>query len=94
MPFGQSRAIAIRPAFLFRQRLRAFVERTWIDQQQMGADFQTLRYPFDIVDRDIALPALDAAEIGSIHFDVISKVLLAEAKGFPVSADIRSNDST
>jgi hypothetical protein len=79
---------------LFRKVLRPFIGGARIDQQQIGADLQTRRYPFNIVDGDITLSALDAAEIGSIHFDVISKVLLAEAKGFPVSADIRSNDST
>lgn len=60
----------------------------------MRADFQPGSDPLDIVDRDVALPALYAAEIGAIHFDVIGEVLLADAKGFPVSADIGGNDST
>lgn len=58
----------------------------------MRADLQARRNALDIVDRDIALTALYTAEIGAIHFDVIGEVLLADAKGFPVSPDIRCDD--
>ena len=60
----------------------------------MRADLQPGCYALYIVDRDVALSALDTAKIGSIHFDVIGEVLLTDAKGFSVSADIRCNDST
>lgn len=59
----------------------------------MGADLQSLRNALDIVDRDIALSALNPAEISAIHLDIISEILLADAKRLPVSADIGGDDS-
>jgi len=60
----------------------------------MRADLQSRGDALDIVDRNIALAALNPAEIGAIHLDIIGEDLLADTKGFPVSADIRCNGST
>lgn len=59
----------------------------------MRAYFQADSDSLDIVDRHVALSALDAAKIGSIHFNVISKVLLADAEGFPIPTNVGSDDS-
>jgi hypothetical protein len=65
-----------------------------LHQQKVRADLQPGGDSLDIVDRNIALAALNPAEIGAIHLDIIGEDLLADTKGFPVSADIRCNGST
>lgn len=63
-------------------------------QQEMRADLQPGGNSLNIVDGHIALAALDPTEIGPIHLDIIGENLLADAKRFTVSADIRCNGST
>ena len=65
----------------------------WLLEQQKGADAKTLRNPFDVVDRHVALAALDAAEIGSVHFDLEREILLAQAARAPVAADVRCQNA-
>lgn len=60
----------------------------------MRADLQSDSNSLDIIDGNIALTALDAAEIGSVHLDIVGEDLLADTKSFPVSAYIRCNGST
>lgn len=55
-------------------------------------DTQPLRNALDIINRDIAFAALNSAEIGSVHFYVIGKILLTDTQRLPVAADIRSYD--
>lgn len=65
---------------------------TGLQQKQMRAHPQTLRYPFDVVYRDVALAPLDPAEIRPVHLDIVSKLLLANAQLFAETAYVRSND--
>lgn len=64
-----------------------------LQQQEVRADFQACRDSFDIIDGNIAFPALDTAKIGPVHFDIEGKDLLTDAKGFSVSADVCCDDS-
>lgn len=58
----------------------------------MRADFKPFRDPLDIVDRHIALAAFDATKIGSIHFDLESKILLTHTFGQTTTTDVRRQD--
>ncbi len=88
MPVTMPCPARFRLAFGFRsQTIR-------LHQQKVCADLQPGGDSLDIVDRNIALAALNPAEIGAIHLDIIGEDLLADTKGFSVSADIRCNGST
>lgn len=48
-----------------------------------------MRNSFDVIDRNISFPSLNPAEIASIHLDVISEVLLANAPLCAVMTNVR-----
>lgn len=58
----------------------------------MRVDIQSFRNPLDIINRHIALAALDSADIRSVHLNIIGKILLAHAQRLPMAADICSYD--
>lgn len=57
-------------------------------EQKIGTDLEPLGDPLDIVDRHVALGALDPTEIGAVHIDFQRKILLADAALLAASADI------
>jgi hypothetical protein len=60
-------------------------ERYCIDRQQIC-------HPLDGFEREISLAALEAAHIGAVQTEEVSQVLLAEAAGFAVPADVAPED--
>lgn len=58
-------------------------------EQNPRTDLESLRNPLDIVDRNVALSPFNAPVIGTIHFDLVREVLLAQAARQTEPADIR-----
>lgn len=54
----------------------------------MRTDLQARCYPLDVVYGDVAFASLDAAEIRSVHLNVVGKVLLTNASFLAVEANV------
>lgn len=90
---GTITAAALCPHKNYSRGAKQNTTSFWLGEQQNGAYAEPFRNSLDIVDRHVALAALDTAEIGSVHFDLERKILLAQAERPPVAADVRRQNA-
>ena len=57
---------------------KAYLQFGTVIQENVGFDFEPASYPSDVVDRDVPLRPLDAAEISAIDPALVRKSFLAQ----------------
>lgn len=62
-------------------------------KQLIGVDPEAFGNALNVVNRHIPLTPLDTAVIRPVHLDLVSEILLAQAKGLPIAAGIRRYDA-